>query len=175
MGYYTKQYGDIAIDPSVEPAAVDALKALNHDHDAKRGGSFPVEEGADPYEVRWYSWMPPRYHEDEDITEVRDVLEMLGYSVLSDGIYPSGLRCYTVEYDNKTGQEDVFLNRLADFAHVTITVRGEDDAEWKWSNAGVGQPLVYSEGVREWVGNDLVSAMLAEERERWARLRATRV
>lgn len=146
MGYYTTQVGTVRINVGDEKAAVEALKALNHNHEDKHGRSWPDcdKPDADPYETRWYSWMPSKFHEDDSMTTVGHVLEMLGYEVTSR--YDGDLLVYTVAYDNKTGQEEVFLNRLADFATVNIEVTGEDGDKWKWENTAPGHALMVRTG-----------------------------
>jgi hypothetical protein len=145
MGYYTQQNGTVTIAARDEAVAVEALKALNHNHEDKRGGSWP--KTGDPFADSWYSWLPPRFHEDKSIRTVGDVLEMLGYEVRAT---PGTLNLYTVSYDTKTGQEDVFLNRLSDFAHIQIDVVGEDGSRWMWSNKGAGTTLTVTYARTEW-------------------------
>jgi hypothetical protein len=159
MGYYITAEGVVKVPVRDEAAAVAALKALNHDHGMKRGGGG---RGDDPYEVKWYSWMPPRYHENDDLRSVRHILEMLGFEVSldTDGV----TNVYTVTYDNKTGQEDVFLNRLAEFAHIVIEVKGEDGAMWRWVNTSVGHPLMEQQGVVQWVDHRTVDESLEQQR-----------
>ena len=169
MGYYTTQTGTVTIATRDERVAVEALKGLNHNHEDKRGGSYSyrkaLEEGIDPYEVRWYSWMPSRYHENGDIRTVGDVLEMLGYEVTvrTDG----NDAVYTVAYDNKTGQEDVFLNRLADFATVNIEVVGEDGDKWKWENSSPGHALMVRSGHVVYDKGEAVTVALARLDAMW--------
>jgi len=163
MGYYITAEGVVEVPVSDEAAAVAALKALNHDHGMKRGGGGRSD---DPYEVKWYSWMPPRYHEDENLRTVGDVLEMLGFGVHS-GV-KAGINIYSVDYDNKTGQEDVFLNCLARYAQVTVDVVGEDGARWRWANAKAGSPLEYHEAIVTYKMTKTVAEMLEQQRE-WQR------
>jgi len=142
-----------------EAGGVAALKALNHDHGMKRGGGGSSD---DPYENKWYSWMPPRYHENDDLRSVRHILEMLGFEV--GATRKADTNVYTVTYDNKSGQEDVFLNRLAEFAHIVIEVKGEDGAMWRWVNTSVGHPLMEQQGVVQWVDHRTVDESLEQQR-----------
>lgn len=163
MGYYITAEGTVEVPVRDEAAAVAALKALNHDHGMKRGGGGSSD---DPYENKWYSWMPPRYHEDENLRSVRHILEMLGFEV---SLYTDGVtNVYSVFYDNKNGQESVFLNTISKYGRVSIRVKGEDGAMWRWYNTSVGQPLIEQEAVVEWVDVRTVDAALAQERE-WYR------
>lgn len=160
MGYFITAEGVVEVPVRDEAAAVAALKALNHDHGMKRGSGG---RGDDPYEVKWYSWVPPRYHEDENLRTVGDVLEMLGFAV-SPGV-SSGVNVYSVAYDNKHGQEEVFLNTIAKYGHVVITVRGEDGEMWRWANASAGLPLVEQRADIRWVTDRTVDDALAQERK----------
>jgi len=146
MGYYTQQQGTVTIDSRDEKAAVEAMKALNHNHDDKQGKRSP--RTGDPYADFWYSWMPERYHEDDTLTTVGDVLAMLGYDVsrTEEGTAVA----YRLFYDNKTGQEDVFLNRLADFATILVDVTGEDGERWRWTNQEPGRALMLVTPTLNW-------------------------
>jgi hypothetical protein len=137
MGYYINAHGTITMPKSMESEAVHALKMLNYDHDAKHGGVLGKPEAT--FETRWYSWMPERWH--EAVESVEDVLGLIGFEVGKSRM--AGLDVYTVNYDSKTGQEDVFLNCLAGYAQVDIEVVGEDGERWKWANARAGAPLMH--------------------------------
>jgi hypothetical protein len=139
MGYYIVAHGTVQIPRSLEIEAVHALKMLNYHHEMKRGGTLGHGTPADPFEARWYSWMPARYHEDPELKTVGDILEMLGFTTSVKRM--AGLNVYTVDYDTKTGQEEVFLNVLADYAQISIDVTGEDAQRWRWVNAKAGAPL----------------------------------
>lgn len=167
MGYFITAEGVVEVPVSDEAAAVAALKALNHDHEMKRGGSFGAGSSPDPYESKWYSWVPSRYHEDENLRTVGDVLEMLGFDVSchTDG----GINNYSVYYDNKTGQESVFLNTIAKYGKVSIKVRGEDGAMWRWYNGEYSAPLIEQEARVEWLNARTVADALAQEREWYKR------
>jgi hypothetical protein len=137
MGYYINAHGTITMPRSLEAEALNGLKMLNYDHDAKRGGIMGNPEAT--FATRWYSWMPERWH--EQVESVDEVLELLGFEITKSR--QAGLNVYTLTYDNKTGQEDVFLNRLAEYAQVDIEVVGEDGQRWKWANAKAGAPLMH--------------------------------
>jgi len=132
VGYYVDYEGTISYPRADERRLSEALWALNHRHELKNGGRHPKQ--GDPYEDNWFSWMPSRWHEDEP--SVREVLEMLGFTVdetnpfdIIDGenIY------YTVAYNNKIGDEDKFIATLAENgAEITLYCRGEDGEGWRW-------------------------------------------
>ena len=164
MGYYITAEGTIEMPRSLEAEALHALKMLNYDHEQKRGGSARYPSEYDPFETRWYSWMPPRYH--ETVGSIAEVLELVGFEVTKTRA--AGLDVYTLVYDNKTGQEDVFLNCLARYAQVTVDVVGEDGARWRWANAKAGSPLEYHEAIVTYKMTKTVADMLEQQRE-WQR------
>lgn len=177
MGYYTTQTGSVTILADHDETAVAALKALNHNHAAKRGGSWSLDKtvaaGGDPYATRWYSWMPPRFHEDDEMTTVGQVLEMLGYEVNESRSL--GYIQYAVSYDNKTGQEDVFLARLADFAKIDVEVTGEDGERWRWYNDKAGTPLKVAHAYYEWGPPTPVAELMERQAEMERALASHRV
>lgn len=124
MGYYVRYEGTITVPPAKHDNILEALKNLNHRHDLKHGGAFGANVSPDPYESRWFSWMPPRYH--EQVESVWDVLELLGF----DGT-PNESGVYEVYYDSKTGDEDLFLEELVrNGGEVDLYATGEDDHHW---------------------------------------------
>jgi hypothetical protein len=157
MGYYINAQGTIEMPRSLEDEALYALMMLNHDHGMKRGSGG---RGGDPFENLWYSWMPARYH--ETVGSVQEVLELLGFSVTKTR--KAGLNVYTLVYDNKTGQEEVFLNCLARFAQVTVDAVGEDGQRWRWANAKAGSALEYHEAVVRYVRSKTVEEMMETEK-----------
>jgi len=137
MGYFINAHGTITMPRSTDIEALHALKMLNYNHEAKRGGLLGNPEAT--FDTRWYSWMPTHWH--ETVASVEEVLEMVGFQTVKQR--QAGLDVYTLTYDNKTGQEDVFLNCLAGYAQVDIEVVGEDGERWKWANAKAGSPLMH--------------------------------
>ena len=93
-----------------------------HDH-LKRGGSSTGE--------KWFSWMAADY--PERLKTALDILIELGFDV-EEG--DEGLVVYA--YDNKSGQEELFLEAISDLIvpqtgkdKPYIVWRGEDDMVWK--------------------------------------------
>ena len=129
MGYYVTYDGEVSFPTEREGEIVAALKALNHRHDLKTGGRFP--KSGDPYEDYWFSWLPPRYHEDERLDNVESILIMLGFDT-NDIRQQGGYTTIAVTYDNKIGSEEVFLNELAKFGWVDIYATGEDGDKWRY-------------------------------------------
>jgi hypothetical protein len=125
MGYYVNIEAVNWLLPVVhEDAALQALKNLNdpsNDH-LKRGGRFAGGKET----AKWFSWMPEDY--DKTVTTVYEVLDMLGFET---EVLPEGTRIRA--YDSKTGQEDLFLETIAEFVEPGsfIEWRGEDGAAWR--------------------------------------------
>lgn len=170
MGYYVTYEGEITFPSDREDEIVAALKALNHRHDLKTGGRSP--RSGDPYEDAWFSWLPSRYHEDDSLQTVEDVLRLLGF----DNFYTEitgDQTTLTVTYDNKMGNEDVFLNELGKFALVDLYVTGEDGDRWRYLTKD-GELLSYN----GYVSYDDLSPTRVEESVQqrgnmWAHLRNT--
>lgn len=121
MGYYITYNGTINFPAEDEPRLTKAQQDLNHRHDLKGGGRHPAT--GDPYEDKWFAWMPSRYHEDFHTVEA--ILERLGFEVDDRGELDHELY---VNYDNKMGDEQTFLAELAICgAQIEIEYKGEDD------------------------------------------------
>lgn len=130
MGYYVTYRGPITwTDKVSEETLVNALKALNHQHELKTGGRHP--KTGDPYEDSWFAWMPNRYHEDASLTTVKSILELLGLEVQE---YKSkNMTQLMINYDNKIGAEEIFFATLAKFGvDVSISAEGEDGDKWQY-------------------------------------------
>jgi hypothetical protein len=160
MGYYVTAHGTVILPRSLEGDAVNAVRMLNYQHEMKRGRRSP--KTGDPFADHWFAWMPERYHEDPNLRTVGDILEMVGFEVQAHR--NAGLNVYTVTYDNKTGQEEVFLNVLADYAQVEIEAVGEDGERWKWVNVKAGAPLEYHTATITYGRYASVSQMVESER-----------
>lgn len=149
MGYYVTYEGEITFPSHREDEIVAALKALNHRHDLKTGGRSP--RTGDPYEDYWFSWLPSRYHEDESLQTVEDILRLLGFETNSWENKPrhsrpsskDGWTTISVTYDNKIGSEDVFLNEISKFGEVDVYVNGEDGDKWRYLTKN-GELLSYN-------------------------------
>ncbi len=117
MGYYVKIRKSTAKLPKRnEAAAYAAMCALNVTHDnEKRGGSW----GGGKQEKKWFSWMDENY--PDTCKDAGDIFEMMGFEITrsDDGI--------TLDYyDNKTGQEDLFLKAIENLVEGRIDWIGED-------------------------------------------------
>ena len=132
MGYYVTYDGEVTFPTHREGEIVEALKALNHRHDLKTGGRFPIPPDSDPYDNYWFAWMPSRYHEDESLQTVADILMMVGFDTNRTVADANGYTTIEVTYDNKIGSEEIFLNELAKFGWVDIYATGEDGDKWRY-------------------------------------------
>lgn len=131
MGYYVELVESTFEIPADKlDEALNRLKALNHDPNVeKRGGSW----GPGGKTESWFSWMDSDY--DQKVTSAAEVFTMLGFEVDQgeDGsIILAG-------YDNKSGQEDLFIDAVKDLA-VTgwfMVWRGEDGYTWRHTADGI--------------------------------------
>lgn len=134
MGYYVNILeSNFTIKKYNYEDAYNAVCELNRCDDLKRGGRYggsPTVKPADSKSVsnnpdKWYSWMDWNY--DETCNNLAEVLEMLGFEV-DETEY--GIEI--LSYDNKSGQEDIFLNALAPYVVPDSYIRwqGEDGELW---------------------------------------------
>jgi hypothetical protein len=120
MGYYI----DLTNAEWEIPETAEVLNALKEMvtkyHAIKRGGSSNGES--------WFSWM-----DDATILNAESaqgIFTELGFETSSTDLG------FTLEsYNNKTGQEDVFLAVVAPYCAdgSYVEIRGEDGAEWQYS------------------------------------------
>lgn len=94
----------------------------------KNGGSY--SGGAKT--ASWFSWMDEDY--DQKLHTAKEIFEALGFEVsdTSDGGISLDF------YDNKTGQEELFVQEVGDLAEEGwyLRWRGEEGALWQDSAAG---------------------------------------
>lgn len=145
MGYYVDGYGSVEFANKDEDRLVQGLKDLNHRHELKTGGRFPKQ--GDPYEDSWFAWMPSRYHEDETLTTVAEILELVGFEV--DVRVIDDQTVLSLNYNSKTGAEQVFIEQLGKLgAKVLMHWVGEEGENWE---VRAGEGLVESrETVKTW-------------------------
>jgi hypothetical protein len=143
MGYYvhiTDSNAGIGLDEM--PAALDALRALDARDDLKSGGSSAGD--------KWFSWM-----NDFDLANapsVASVLERLGFDVDHDSY--GGLSI--IGYDNKKGDEGIFIQTLAPFIESGsyIEWQGEDSQAYRWGFHGGEMETQYDRRVPSWTVMD---------------------
>lgn len=138
MGYYVTGDGFVSIKTNDIPSAYKALCDLNQRDDLKRGGSYggggidqssPRPDGLNYHPARWFSWMDANY--PDTLHSVDEILTSLGFDfvikVTGDETF------YTLNYDNKIGQENEFFTALAPFiVSGEVYWRGEDGNHWMW-------------------------------------------
>ena len=123
MGYYVHiEDSNCMLPHKHADLAYWRMCALNDHDELKRGGSRTE---------KWFSWMEKNY--PQTCKDARDVLVELGFDMEETN---DGLTIYG--YDNKSGQEELFLAAISDLivtAHGDdkpfIVWRGEDDMVWK--------------------------------------------
>lgn len=138
MGYYVYGVGSITIDHDKVDDAYKALCKLNERDDLKRGGSWGGSgstadhsrpEGLSYHPARWFSWMDADY--PSKCKDLIQILEMLGFEVEVD-ITTNSCTRYDLRYNQKMGQEELFLQALAPYlTDGYIEWKGEDDSMWK--------------------------------------------
>lgn len=106
--------------------AYKRLCDLNKRDDLKRGGRYE----AGKMKERWFSWMDPNYPAKCKTTE--NILNDLGFDLYTD----SKGDLYITNYDNKSGQEDLFLETISDLIEGWIEWSGEDGYLWKETFGG---------------------------------------
>jgi len=125
MGYYVQiESSTFMLKKEDYEEAYKAMCALNQFDRVKRGGSMYYDEDTgDKKENKWFSWMLPNYP-DVHNTAI-DILTELGFEINTSetGLEIGG-------YDNKTGQEDLFLEAICPWATGNIEWLGEDGARW---------------------------------------------
>lgn len=124
MGYYVTGDGSFTIAEVNEYRALADMHELNKHDDLKRGGAYA---GGKRTEL-WFSWLSADY--PSETPTLQSMLEMLGFDVERVADVDAGFAKYTVRYDNKTGQESLFLEKLSQYAVGQITWQGEDGDAW---------------------------------------------
>jgi hypothetical protein len=128
MGYYVRIIASDAVIPAANlTRAYEKMCALNETHDAqKRGGSW----SAGKQDARWFSWMDANY--PETCKDAREVLEQLGFNCECNDQGDLLIQ----GYDNKTGQEDLFLKAIENEATGQIQWVGEEGDVYYTNFAG---------------------------------------
>lgn len=125
MGYYVRMTGGDFVVPET-PEVLAAIHEMDTKfHHLKRGGCHVGGEKTES----WFSWMPPLH----TLESVNAVFTALGFEI---GETPEGI-CL-IDYDNKTGQEDLFLAVVAPFVKdgSWLEWRGEDDEMYRFTVRG---------------------------------------
>lgn len=139
VGYHVSGGGEIRVPAEKQEAALVALKELNKHDELKRGGSY----GPDGKTESWFAWMDPDY--DQKVTSVHEVFELLGFECWehADGTL------VIESYDDKSGQEDLFLEALAPYVEPggCFEWTGEDDEHWRQEFDGTSMKTLWGEVV----------------------------
>ena len=144
MGYYVSiESSTFMLEPKHYDDAYKAMCALNLFDEIKRGGSYHKDKDTG-VETRnaWFSWMDPNY--PETLTTANQIFEELGFEI---NVSETGTEIWG--YDNKTGQEDLFLEACCPWASGNIYWTGEDGDKWMDNYDGVIVKRYYP--VDEWV------------------------
>lgn len=145
MGYYVNiescdSPNDLLIKKENFIPAYENLCWLNTNPEfdvMKSGGSWSGKdddarysrpEGLDYHPNKWFSWMPADYH--LKFKTLQEILSSIGFDIHED---KKGINA--LWYNNKTGNEDIFLCALAPFIEdgSEIVWVGEDNTRWKHS------------------------------------------
>ena len=136
MGYYVNiTGGEVRIPKENLAEAYRLMCELNQRDDLKNGGSWggendsrsPRPAGLDYHPGKWFSWMDANY--PATCADAKAVLTAIGFDLMEDG---DGT-LVVWGYDNKTGQEELFLNSIAHLCDEGSfhEWRGEDGAMWR--------------------------------------------
>lgn len=107
--------------------AYQAMCDLNKDNSKKRGGagnSLELQKSNEYSDNIWFAFMEPDY--PNHCADAADIFIALGFDITLDS---KGLNI--VGYDTKQGQEDLFLEAVAQYANGFIIWRGEDGEVWR--------------------------------------------
>lgn len=150
MGYYVTITDVDFVIPDTEEVLA-ALRDLNKRDDLKHGGVYTGGE----MKERWFSWMPPKWEEFENVADIFGE-KGLGFTVdyykneEEDGSITKEV--IVTYYDNKIGQEELFLSVVAPFMRPGsfIAWRGEDGAMWR-DYVGIDGKLYRQDAEIKWV------------------------
>jgi hypothetical protein len=134
MGYHVRIVNSTLSIPDAVKSQVYAIWCdLNKPHNdhLKSGGGW---SGGGKTQ-HWYSWMDEHY--DQTCLTVEDILDQLGFEHVPNS--EGGIDI--VGYDSKTGQEDLFFQRVVHLLTGKIRWQGEDGGQWTWLFDGQGQCL----------------------------------
>lgn len=105
--------------------AYRAMCALNDIPGIKRGERYPRDESEpEPNENTWFSWMPWNY--PSVYKSAMEIFTALGFHAV---IEDAGLML--VGYEDKAGQERLFIEAVAPYSTGFLEWRGEDGSMWR--------------------------------------------
>lgn len=146
MGYYVRIIRSTAVIPKAAlPTVYQKMCALNTTHhDQKHGGRWSGNEKVES----WFSWMDSDY--DVTCKDACEIFEMLGFEVE----YDAAGNLEILGYDDKTGQEGLFLD--------AIKYDGFGVIEW----LGEGGDIYKTEFLGDTVVDEAPSALLTLDEEK---------
>lgn len=123
MGYFVAiTESDAFIPVEKLETAYQKMCALNTTHDdQKHGGRWTGGQCIQ----KWFSWMDANY--PETCKDAKDIFEQMGFSTE----YDAGGNLKITGYDNKTGQEQLFLDAIKDDLVGSMCWQGENGEKWK--------------------------------------------
>ena len=134
MGFFVSiTFSDYVIPAENVETAYQRFIELNDFDNAKRGGQMggelssrdPRPNGLNYHPSRWYSWMHPDY--PDHYKNAEEILVALGFEIAHSEDLKSIM---IIGYNDKTGQEDIFLDSIYDLTTGSIHWMGEDNTEW---------------------------------------------
>lgn len=136
MGYFVQGSGQITIRKADEICAYKAMIDLNQRDDLKQGGSWggehdarnPRPKGLNYHPGKWFSWLHADY--PSICPDFHSVLEQLGFEIKPE-VEANEYTTYSLYYDSKTGQEDLFLDAISPWITGEIEWSGEEGNRWK--------------------------------------------
>lgn len=159
MGYYVRGHGSFSIDTNNIDKAYQAMCELNNQDDLKRGGRYggggvdqdsPRPDGLNYHPARWFSWMDANY--PDTCADFDAILKQVGFDFSTS--YNEDVVTYLMNYDNKTGQEDLFMEAIAPFViSGEFEWSGEDGHKWKWEYADGKMDTLVAHTVYKRVGS----------------------
>lgn len=137
MGYYVAAMNSSCMIPTANiDAAYAAMCALSAKPDLMSGGSY--KDGK--IVSRNFAWMDADYA--IKCANAEEILNELGFYTETDD---DGL--WITDYDNKSGDEDVFLDAISPYAKGMIEWEGEDGACWRTTLGGPAAVVEYGRTV----------------------------
>jgi hypothetical protein len=149
MGYYVRtmdNHTEFFMDKKHFDDAYKTMCALNDRDEAKRGGRFggegidsksPRPAGMDYHPARWFSWLQADY--PNHYKTAPELLEGIGFTIS----YDADGNINGLSYDDKTGQEELFLEAIAPYVREgsRLVWQGEDGAIYAFGFGGNGEML----------------------------------
>lgn len=146
MGYYIRMEDACWRLPfSKLKDAYDAMIALDQTHDhLKRGGSY----GSEGRTEKWFSWMPADYA--TSMETVGEILQALGFELETNDAGD----IVVCNYDNKTGQEELFLSAVAPFVLKDSYINWSGEEGSKWQLFFDGEKMITKNGITTYTNNN---------------------